>query len=120
MKCSLHPFRLIEGPLTLNFNTIIPACQSLSRYPHVCLAGGRCSELLISLNQLISAPSLNGAQCSYVAWRKIPVLKPFIYTHPDFQRSPVLFPSLSVLGPIYHQSFITMTWHTFSDYAGKA
>lgn len=56
VACSLHPFRVIEGPLTFNFNTIILACQSLSRYPYVCLAKGRCAELLISFNLLISAP----------------------------------------------------------------
>lgn len=80
--------------LTLSFNTIILGCHGLSRYPYVCLAIGRCSFHLTSWFQ----PPLNSRQCSYVAWRKIPLSKPFIYTHPDFQRCPVLFLSLSVLG----------------------
>lgn len=89
--CSLHSLKLIEGPLTFSFNTIIIACHSLSRFPYVCLATGRCSELLISFNQLISAPSsiaYNGP-----TWRGV---KPFIYTHPDFQMCPVLFHSLTL------------------------
>lgn len=118
--CSLHPLRLIEGPLTLSFNAIIPACHLPSTYPDVCLAVGRCSELLISFNQLISAPS----SIAYNApmWRgvKSPLLKPFMYTHPDFQRSPVALSFPLRIRPIYYHSFITMTWHTFSDYASKA
>lgn len=84
MDFSLHPFRVIEGPLTFNFNTIIFACQSLSRCPYVCLARGRCTKLLISFNLLISSP----VSMAYNApmWHGVKPFswKPFIYTHPDF------------------------------------
>lgn len=120
MMCSLHPLKLIEGPLTLSFNTIIIACHSLSRYPYVCLAIGRCSELLISFNQLISAPS----SIAYNApmWRGVKSFSwNLLFTLiPTFRGPRCSFSPSLCIRPIYYLSFINMTWHTFSDYASKA
>lgn len=118
--CSLHPLKLIEGPLTLSFNTIIIGCHSLSTYPCVCLATGRCSELLISFNQLISPPP----SIAYNAplWRGVKSFSSNLsFTLiPTFRGPGAPSPPLPCIRPIYYLSFINMTWHTFSDYASKA
>lgn len=106
--CSLHPLKMIERPLTLSFNAIIPACHHLSTYPYVCLAVGRCSELLISFSQLISTP-FNSLWCVYVAWRKIPPSLGLLFTLIPTFRGPWCSLSLCVSGQytISHSS----PWH---------
>lgn len=119
MMCSLHPLKLIEEPLTLDFNTIILACQGLPSYLCMFSYGTPLRASCFILPADSSSPFSKAHKAPM--WRGVKSLSwSSLFTLISTFRGPGALSRALCIRLIYYQSFITMTWHTFSDYASKA